>query len=86
MSTIPGPWWHYGYEIEKERHMSKELSLSDDLRQVANEMERVANRMMDESGSGDTEISRSLWRHGKQMRRASDIARVWAKEIEKEKG
>jgi hypothetical protein len=84
MSAISGPNWPYDYKAEKERRVSKKLSLSDDLRQVAAEMKRVAIRMMDESGSGDTEISRSLWRHGNEMRGASDIAIEWADEIEKE--
>jgi hypothetical protein len=73
-------------QLEKkgETMSNQELSLPDDIRQVAAEMKRLAIRMMDESGSGDTEISRSLWRHGNEMRGASDIAMEWADELEKE--
>jgi hypothetical protein len=82
--SISGPNWPYDYKAEKERHMSKELSLSDDLRKVANDMERVADRMMLASHIDDTPNRKRLWQHGIEMLGASDIARVWAKEIEKE--
>ena len=84
--SISGPWWLYGYEIEKERRVNKEPSLSDDLRQVANEMERVANRMMDEGVFNKTQTGKRLRQHGLGMLGAASIAKEWANEIEKEEG
>jgi hypothetical protein len=84
MSTISGPNWPYNYKAEKARHVSREPSLPEDIRQVALEMKRLAIRMQGEAGFAKTTRGKRLLLHGCMLEGASDIAKEWADELEKE--
>jgi len=86
MSTISGPNWPYDYKAEKERRMSKPLTLPDDIRQVAADMERLVNRMIHEGVLDETQTGKLLRQHALELLGAVGIAKEWADELESEKG
>jgi hypothetical protein len=86
VQLVVKPWDKQAINLEPNRgqRMSKELSLPEDIRQVAAEMKRLAIRMKGEAGFAKTTRGKRLLLHGCELEGAACIAIEWANELEKE--